>query len=103
MTMTIRNLIHYGGILFILFLAIPLVQATAVSGVQIFPQDHVWNVPADHLPVDARSADYIKSIGTTNPLHPDFGADLDGTGPFGIPYNIVDNTVTKKTVLFDYD
>ena len=73
-----------------------------ISGVQIFPQDHVWNVPVDDLPVDARSADYVSSIGRTGSLHPDFGADLDGTGPIGIPYNIVNNTVTKKTVIFDY-
>jgi PKD repeat protein len=102
MTMTLRNLIHFGGILLILILVFPQAQATAIGGVQIFPQDHVWNVPIDTLPVDARSADYVKSIGISTSLHPDFGANLDDTGPFGIPYNVVNNTVTKKTVTFDY-
>ena len=101
--MLIHTLKHYGGLFLILLVAATGVQAATISGVQIFPQDHVWNVPIDTLPVDARSADYVKSIGTTSHLHPDFGADLDGTGPFGIPYNIVNNTVTKKSVTFDYD
>ncbi len=79
------------------------VQAADIGGVRIFPEDHIWNVPVDTLPVDARSADYVSTIGRTGSLHPDFGADLDGTGPFGIPYNVVNNTVQKKTVTFDYD
>jgi PKD repeat protein len=102
MTMTLRNLIHFGGILLILILVFPQAQATAISGVDIFPQDHVWNVPIDTLPVDARSADYVSTIGPSDNLHPDFGANLDNTGPFGIPYNVVNNTVTKKTVKFTY-
>ena len=78
------------------------VQAAGIGGVLIFPQDHVWNVPIDTLPIDARSADYISTIGTSSALHPDFGANLDDTGPFGIPYNVVNNTVTKKAVIFEY-
>jgi PKD repeat protein len=88
--------------LLVLFL-VSGVQAAGIGGVRIFPQDHVWNVPVDNLPVDARSADYVSTIGRTASLHPDFGADLDGTGPFGIPYTIVNNSVTKKAVTFDYE
>jgi len=102
MTMTLRNLIHYGGILLVFILVFPQAQATAISGVDIFPQDHVWNVPIDTLPVDAHSADYVSTIGATSSLHPDFGANLDNKGPFGIPYNVVNNTVTKKPVIFEY-
>ena len=101
--MTTRNLIHYCGILLIFLLAFPQAQAMAISGVQIFPQDHVWNVPVNNLPVDSRSADYVKSIGTTSHLHPDFGAGTWEGAPIGIPYNIVNNSVSKKTVIFDYD
>jgi PKD repeat protein len=103
MTMMTRTLIRYSGIFLILMFAAAGVQAAMINGVRIFPQDHVWNVPVDDLPLDARSADYVSSIGRTGSLHPDFGADLDGTGPFGIPYNIVNNSVTKKTVTFEYD
>ena len=102
MTMTLRNLIHFGGLLLILILVFPHAQATAISGVQIFPQDHVWNVPIDDLPVDARSADYVSTIGATSHLHPDFGAGTWQGSPIGIPYNIVNNTVSKKNVIFGY-
>jgi PKD repeat protein len=101
--MTTRTLIRYCGIFLIFLFAATGVQAAGISGVRIFPQDHVWNVPIDGLPVDAHSADYVSTIGRTGSLHPDFGADLDGTGPFGIPYNIVNNSVTKKSVTFEYD
>jgi PKD repeat protein len=101
--MTTQTLIRSGGIILILLIAVAGVQAAMISGVRVFPQDHVWNVPIDDLPVDARSADYVSTIGRTGALHPDFGADLDGTGPFGIPYNIVNNSVTKKSVTFEYD
>ncbi|WP_292349819.1 hypothetical protein [Methanoregula sp. PtaU1.Bin006] len=101
--MTLRNQIYCGGILLVFILGFPQAQATAISGVDIFPQDHVWNVPIDTLPVDARSADYVSSIGTTSHLHPDFGAGTWEGAPIGIPYNIVNNSVSKKTVTFDYD
>jgi PKD repeat protein len=89
-----------GGLLLLL---LPGVQASAVSGIQIFPQDHVWNVPVDNLPVDSRSADYISTIGRTAYLHPDFGSGLYEGRPVGIPYNIVDASVPKQNVTFDYD
>jgi len=101
--MTIQKMIHFGGILLILILVFPQAQATAISGVQIFPQDHVWNVPVDDLPVDARSADYISTIGTTSHLHPDFGSGTWQGSPIGIPYNVVNNAVPRKTVIFGYD
>jgi PKD repeat protein len=101
--MTIRTLIYISGILLVLFLVFPPAQATAISGVQIFPQDHVWNVPVDTLPVDARSGQYISKIGSTEYLHADFGSGLWQGAPIGIPYNIVNNTVTKKPVIFGYD
>ncbi len=101
--MTIRNLISYSTIFFLFLFATTGVQAAMISGVQVFPQDHVWNVPADTLPVDSRSAAYVSTIGTSKYLHPDFGSGLYEGAPIGIPYNIVDNSVTKKSVTFEYD
>ena len=75
----------------------------AIDGVAIFPSDHIWNVPVDTLPVDARSAGYITRIGTSSPLHPDFGSGLWENRPIGIPFNIVDGSVTKQAVTFGYD
>ena len=86
----------------LLLLLICGLPAASINGVQIFPQDHIWNVPIDTLPRDARSADYVNSIGASNPLHPDFGSGEWDGAPIGIPYNIVNNTVQKQAVSFDY-
>ena len=99
--MKTRDWIHLPASV-ILLLIVCGAQASPISGVSIFPPDHVWNVPIDTMPLDARSADYVASIGTSSPLHPDFGSGLWDGAPIGIPYNIVNNTVTKKTVAFDY-
>lgn len=101
--MLIHTLKHYGGLFLILLFAATGAQAATISGVQVFPQDHVWNVPVDGLPVDARSADYVSSIGPASHLHPDFGAGTWEGAPIGIPLNIVNNSVSKKTVTFDYE
>lgn len=87
----------------ILILMIPAVPGAVVGGVQVFPPDHIWNVPVDQLPVDARSADYVNRIGTAKYLHPDFGSGLYEGAPMGIPYNIVNGSVKKQAVVFDYD
>ena len=39
----------------------------------MFPANNIWNSPVDRQPVDARSQDYIRTIGPDAPLHPDFG------------------------------
>jgi PKD repeat protein len=90
------------GLLVVLIL-VAGVQGSPVGGTAIFPADHIWNVPIDRLPVDTRSADYLGTIGTTRNLHPDFGAGLYEGAPMGIPYNIVDSSVPKQAVAFDYD
>ncbi|MEP6573025.1 MAG: hypothetical protein ABJD11_10030 [Gemmatimonadota bacterium] len=72
-----------------------------LSGRRPFPTDNAWNTSVDQLPVDPNSDAIIASIGTTGPLHPDFGADYNG-GPFGIPYVVVDSTTTSVPVTFQY-
>jgi hypothetical protein len=67
-------------------------STTAISGCTMFPADNVWNTPIDSLPVDPNSDAYINSIGPTTKLHADFGGNLDGTGPFGIPYTVTSGT-----------
>ncbi len=73
----------------------------SLSGRRPFPDDNAWNVRVDQAPVEPNSATLIASIGVSRPLHPDFGADYNG-GPFGIPYIVVDSTVTPVPVSFDY-
>jgi|GEM_PF-680458 len=79
-----------------------IVSGPSVSGVPIFPADHIWNTRVDSLPVDPLSAEYIGTIGSTAYLHADFGSGMYDGSPIGIPYNIVDGSQEKKTVLFDY-
>lgn len=94
--------------LLLLFAPVTAVPGTAdsaipaIDGIAIFPSDHIWNVPVDTLPVDDRSADYVSRIGTTRYLHPDFGSGLWEGRPIGIPFNIVDSSVIKQAVSFDY-
>jgi hypothetical protein len=78
------------------------ISTAAISGCPVFPADNVWNTPVDSLPVDPNSAAYINSIGYNTYLHPDFGGDLDGTGPFGIPYTTVPGTQPRVSVSFYY-
>jgi hypothetical protein len=78
------------------------VSGPTIAGAQIYPSDDIWNVPVDNLPVDAHSADYVRTIGASAPLHPDFGSGLWDGYPIGIPYNIVSSSQSKKPVSFDY-
>ena len=83
-----------------LFSGIPGVQAVvangaSLSGIQIFPEDHIWNVPIDTLPVDSKSAVYIRNIGSSTYLRADFGE-------WGLPYNVVDNSQAMHTVTFTH-
>lgn len=84
------------------FLVTGVAAASTIGGVGIFPDDHVWNVPADTLPVDACSSAYVQTIGTSAYVHADFGSGLWAGNPIGIPYNIVSGTQKKVTVTFDY-
>jgi len=63
----------------------PLVPPVRCS---IFPADNIWNARVDSLPVAARSADYVNTIGASATLLPDFGSGEwpPGSGsPIGIP------------------
>ena len=76
--------------------------AQVIGGCRIFPADNIWNTRIDSLPVDARSRDYINTIGPAKGLHPDFGAGLWNGGPIGIPYTTVTSTQPLVAVTFDY-
>jgi len=67
----------------------------------IFPADNPWNQDVSKLPVDAKSKDYLESVGLDKPLHPDFGTVWNGA-PSGIPYMLVPGDQSKVTVDFAY-
>jgi hypothetical protein len=77
------------------------VQASAPPGTTcaVFPADNVWNTDISSLPVHSRSAAWLSSTGATSGtlLHPDFGGP-----PYGIPFNVVDNTHATANFNFLY-
>ena len=70
----------------------------------ILPADDAWNTRIDHLPVHARSEDYITSLGASTTLHPDFGSGVWPPGsdsPIGIPYVEVDAGTPDVPIVYD--
>ncbi len=68
----------------------------------LFPADNIWHADVSSLPVHARSAAWIASMGgPERRLHPDFGPN-DGGQPYGIPYSVVPGSTQKVAVTFDY-
>lgn len=66
----------------------------------MFLPDSPWNTDVSDttkFPTDSLSDTYIKSIGLSTHLHPDFGSDPT----YGIPFQYVNNSVTKSAVAFD--
>src|SRR6266567_7383050 len=57
-----------------------------IAGCPLFPSNNIWNTDISQLPVHSNSANFIKSIGLNDRLHPDFGSGLYDDEPIGIPY-----------------
>jgi hypothetical protein len=70
----------------------------------ILPPTNWWNLDISNAPVDPASPNYIAFIGSTRRLHPDFGGDVSPGSDevYGFPYAVVDSTVVKRAVQFDY-
>jgi hypothetical protein len=76
-------------ILAIFLCNIPAVQATAsLNGIQIYPKDHIWNVPVDTLPVSPMSDTYISTSRPTSVMY-------IGTV---FPINVVSSAQAKQTL-----
>src|ERR1700722_7145062 len=58
----------------------------SLNGFTPFPSTSLWNENIAGAPVDPNSQNYINFIGTSTPLHPDFGSGLYGGQSIGIPY-----------------
>jgi hypothetical protein len=69
-----------------------------LNGYVPFPSGNLWNTNISNAPVDPNSANLIAYIGTTTPLHPDFGAGLYKGSSIGIPYQIEAGTQAKVPV-----
>jgi hypothetical protein len=71
----------------------PLADA---PGCPVFPASNPWNQRVDQLPVASNSARIVAAIGSSEPLHPDFGTR------FGIPYTTVGADQRRVPVSFQY-
>lgn len=87
-----------------------LAAATSQGGplpgpLPLFPPNNWWNADISAAPVDAGSAQYITFVGATRGLHPDFGDDASpgSVQGYGFPYIVVDGSLTKRAVQFQYD
>ncbi|HEV2953887.1 MAG TPA: hypothetical protein VG015_07335, partial [Candidatus Dormibacteraeota bacterium] len=76
-----------------------LAAAVPGSNCNLFPADNVWNTDISQLPVNTHSAAWLASSGAASGrlLHPDFGGP-----PYGMPYNVVDNSHPTSNPVFDY-
>lgn len=81
---------------------LPVAVGAQDASCQTSLPDSFWRAPVDTLPVHPRSAQYVASIGATEPLHPDFGSGLTDGQPFGIPITVSDTTVPESKVSLDY-
>ena len=87
-----------------------VVSAASVRGgalpgpLPLLPADNWWNLDVSAAPIDPASASYISFIGPARTAHPDFGGDVSpgSVQGYGFPYAVVDGTLTKRTVQFDY-
>ncbi len=64
-------------------------RMASLNGFIPFPEDNAWNQDISGAAVDPNSENYINFIGSTTPLHPDFGAGLYAGQTIGIPYVVV--------------
>jgi hypothetical protein len=72
------------------------------SSCRVFPADNVWHADVTNLPVHAKSAAWLSSMGGgTRRLHPDFGPSGESM-PYGIPYIVVPSSHQKVSVEFDF-
>ncbi len=77
-----------------------------IAGCSLLPADNIWNVAVDTLPVDARSAAYVDTIGSDVSVHADFGSGIwppQTGGPIGIPFVEVGAAQPRVAVYFLYD
>jgi hypothetical protein len=73
----------------------------SLNGFRPFPASNAWNQDISAAAVDPNSDSYINFIGTTVPLHPDFGSGEYQGSYIGIPYSVVDSSQAPVNILFN--
>jgi hypothetical protein len=68
----------------------------------MFPASDVWNTDISRLPVNPRSAAWLRSMNSAHThLHPDFGPNPGGY-PYGLPFTIVTHAHRLVRLSFQY-
>ncbi len=80
----------------------PQAAPPTIASCPLQPADNIWNVPVDNLPLDANSAVYVNTIGSTSHVHADFGSGTWEGFPIGIPYTTVPGTQPAFNVDFGW-
>jgi hypothetical protein len=78
------------------------VAAAALAGCPMFGPSFPTNQRVDTLPVASNSAAIVRSIGSRDNVHADFGSGRWEGSPIGIPYTVVGRKTTRARVRFDY-
>jgi len=73
----------------------------SLNGFRPFPASNVWNQDISGAAVDPNSDSYINFVGTTVPLHPDFGSGQYQGSYIGIPYSVVDSSQSPVNIVFN--
>ncbi len=68
----------------------------------VLPADNIWNRDISALPVHAKSAEWIASMGAATSVHPDFGAGPYLNRIIGIPYMVVSSAQPDVATSFLY-
>jgi hypothetical protein len=76
-------------------------SGASLNGFRPFPANNAWNQDISATPVDPNSDSYIHFIGTTAPLHADFGSGQYQGSYVGIPYSVVDASQSPVNILFN--
>jgi len=77
-------------------------SGASLRGCPNLPAGDIWHADVSRLPVAARSARYLASIGADRRLHPDFGSGTWEGGPIGIPVTYVGGGQRRVPVSFDH-
>jgi hypothetical protein len=73
--------------------------SATVAGCPLFPANNAWRTDISGYPVNSHSAAWVRSVGASTHLHPDFGSDPS----YGIPYEVVPAAQTPVPIRFtDY-
>jgi hypothetical protein len=79
---------------------INLGQGASLNGFIPFPTSSLWNTNIANAPLDPNSAAIINFIGSSTPVHADFGSGQYQGQSIGIPYIVVPATQPVVTITF---